>query len=131
MQLFGTVYAHCDIPCGVYETDTMRHAARTCKVMVEKALALGDATDIEHHNNFVRMVMVKEKHAERVKRELAVLWGDYFKPEHLEICPELHDKVWQTLKQASKVKQSCSIEEADKLQAMVDEIATIFDRTRQ
>ncbi len=131
MKLFGTVEAHCDVPCGIYETDTMRHAAATCKVMVTKALDMGAEASPEHDNNYVRMVMTKERHAERVKHEVAVLWGDYFKPEHLEAHPELHDLIWRTLKQASRVKQTMSIEEADKLIALVDEVAEVFAATKR
>lgn len=131
MKLFGTVYAHCDVPCGIYETDTMRHAAETCKAMVAKALAIGEEPTPDNDNNFIRMVMTKEQHAERVKHELRVLWGDYFKPEHVEKFPDLHDKVWRALKQASAVKQHLSIEECDKLIAQIDDIAAVFAATRQ
>lgn len=126
MKLFSTVYAHCDVPCGIYETDTMIHAAETCRVMVEKAQALGDIDGMEHQNQFIRIVQTKEKHAERVKHEVAILWGDYFKPEHLEKYPDLHDKVWTTLKQASKVKQTMSLDECATLQQKVAELAEIF-----
>lgn len=130
MKLFGTVYAHCDVPCGIYETDTMTHAAQTCKVMTQKALEIGEEPTPDNDNNFIRMVMTKEQHAERVKHELSVLWGDYFKPAHLERYPDLHDKVWRALKQASAVKQHLSLEECDKLIARVKEIADIFAATR-
>jgi nickel superoxide dismutase len=121
-----TVSAHCDVPCGIYETDTMSHAAATCLKMIDKIEELGEIDSPEKHNNFVRMVMTKEKHAERCKREIAVLWGDYFKPEHLEKFPDLHDTVWKTLKQASKVKQTVSRDEAQKLVDMVHELSHIF-----
>ena len=121
-----TVSAHCDVPCGIYETDTMSHAAATCLKMIDKAEELGEVDSPEKHNNFVRIVMTKEKHAERCKREIAVLWSDYFKPEHLEKFPDLHDTVWKTLKQASKVKQTLSREEAEKLVDMVHELSHIF-----
>lgn len=126
-----TVSAHCDVPCGIYETDTMKHSADTCVVMIEKIQALGDLESMEHMNSFVRMVHTKEEHAERVKHELAVLWGDYFKPEHLEAYPDLHDKVWRALKQAGKVKQTVDLEEAKKLVAAVAEIADIYAATKQ
>lgn len=131
MKLFGTVYAHCDVPCGVYETDTMRNAAFTCKVMITKINDLGDLHDAEHHNNFVRMVQTKEEHAETVKRQACVLWGDYFKSEHLESYPDLHDKVWNILKQASKVKQSVDLDAALKLIDMVHELEHIFADTKK
>lgn len=131
MKLFGTVYAHCDIPCGVYETETMRNAAYTCKVMVQKIQELGDMADANHHNNAVRMIMVKEKHAETVKHEARILWGDYFKPEHLEAYPDLHDTVWQIMKQASSVKHTVDLNEAEKLIELVAKLADIFAATKK
>jgi nickel superoxide dismutase len=99
--------------------------------MVAKALAIGEEPTPDNDNNFIRMVMTKEQHAERVKHELRVLWGDYFKPEHVEKFPDLHDKVWRALKQASAVKQHLSIEECDKLIVQIDDIAALFAVTRQ
>ena len=131
MKLFGTVHAHCDVPCGVYETDTMRNAAFTCKVMVTKMKELGDLHDLEHQNSFIRMVNTKEKHAEEVKHQVRILWGDYFKPEHLETYPDLHDKVWQILKQAGKVKQTVDEAEAQKLIDQVLEFEGIYKETKK
>ncbi len=125
------VNAHCDVPCGIYETDTMRHAAETCKVMIEKINGLGDLDSPEKLNSFVRMVSTKEVHAERVKHELRVLWGDYFKPEHLEAHPDLHDTVWKALKQASTVKQGVNMTDAETLSTMVAEVADIFADTKK
>ena len=39
-----------------------------------------------------------------MKRELDILWHDYFKPEHLEKYPDLHDTFWKAAKLASKNK---------------------------
>lgn len=125
------VYAHCDVPCGIYETDTMQHAADTCRRMVEKIEELGNDQDNEHRNQFVRAVMVKEDHAQRCKDQLHMLWSDYFKPEHLGTYPDLHDKFWLATKQCSKVKQTVSLEEADKLIEQVAEIAEIFAATKK
>ena len=131
MKLFGTVYAHCDIPCGIYETDTMSHAARTCTTMCHKISELSDLSDPDNLQHFTRMVNVKEKHAERVKREVTILWGDYFKSEHLGLHDNLHDLIWRTLKQASVVKQGLSEEEATKLEAMVAEVAEVFAKSKR
>ena len=43
------------------------------------------------------------------KHHLDVLWHDYFKPEHLEKHPGIHDVFWKAAKQASKVKQSMDV----------------------
>ncbi|HEX6258291.1 MAG TPA: superoxide dismutase, Ni [Candidatus Saccharimonadales bacterium] len=124
--MLKTVAAHCDLPCGIYETDTMTHAAATVKRMVEKILALGELDSIEKHNTFVRAVQIKERHGQLVKDQLYTLWSDYFKPEHLERFPDLHTTIWEAAKQASKAKQSVSLEEADALVESVHNVAHIF-----
>lgn len=131
MNLVKTAYAHCDIPCGIYETDTMRHSAETCRRMIQKIEELGELDSAEKHNTFVRSVMNKEKHAEKVKHEIYVLWSDYFKDAHLESHPDLHDKLWRAAKQASTVKQTVSMDEAEKLNEMVHDIAHLFAKTQQ
>ena len=126
------VSAHCDIPCGIYETDTMQHAAATCLRMIEKIEALEvDEEKSDAHNNFIRMVMVKEKHAQLCKDQIYVLWSDYFKPEHLEKFPDLHERLWHAAKQCSKVKQTISKQEAEKLVDMVHEVSHIFTDSKQ
>lgn len=127
------VSAHCDLPCGIYETDTMRHAADTCLRMIEKIEAMGDVKEevSDDHANFIRAIMIKEKHAQLCKEQIYTLWSDYFKPEHLEKTPDLHDKFWQAAKQCSKVKQTVSREECEKLQAAVAELAELFAHSKQ
>ena len=125
------VYAHCDVPCGIYETDTMTHAAETCAKMIEKIAALGDPmASHDNHNNFIRMVNTKEKHAQLCKDQIYILWSDYFKPEHLEKFPDLHDKMWQAAKQCGKVKQTVSADEAHKLLHMVHDITAMFTESK-
>jgi nickel superoxide dismutase len=130
---FKPVYAHCDVPCGIYETDTMTHAAATCVRMIEKIEALGELDDdnVEQMANFVRMLQTKEKHAQKVKDEVYILWSDYFKPEHLEKFPELHDTLWQAAKQASKVKQTVSLQECELLQEKVHKVSELFAASKQ
>ena len=131
MKLLKTAYAHCDIPCGIYETDTMMHSAETCRRMIQKIEGLGELDSIEKHNSLIRSVMNKEKHAQKVKREIYILWSDYFKPEHLEKYPDLHERLWRVAKQASVVKQTVSMEETEKLVTMVHDIAHLFADSKQ
>ncbi len=130
MSFLKTVYAHCDIPCGIYETDTMLHSAETCKRMIQAITQLGELDTVEKNNAFVRSVMNKEKHAQKVKKEIYILWSDYFKPEHFEKYPDLHDKLLQVAKQASTVKQTVSLSEAEKLGEMVHEVGHLFADTK-
>lgn len=125
-KLIAPVYAHCDLPCGIYETDTLRHAADTCLKMIDKYDELGEADSVEKQNNFVRIVSIKERHAEVCKNQISILWTDYFKPEHLERFPELHETMWMAAKQASRVKQSMSRDEAQKLVEHAGKVAQLF-----
>src|SRR3982074_2244791 len=68
-------YAHCDIPCGIYDPTPAKIAADTVAKMVEKITALPkDGTDATTRGNFVRMISVKEEHAQICKKELEILW---------------------------------------------------------
>jgi len=123
-------YAHCDIPCGIYDPAAAKTAADTVAKMVEKIQGFG-GTDEASRNNFVRSVAVKEEHAQICKRELLILWSDYFKPEHLEKYPNLHDTFWKAAKLCSKNKQTVDAKAAADLQAAVKEIADIFWATKK
>lgn len=129
-------HAHCDVPCGVYEPDSMIWAVETCQKLVEKLLALekpraGDThAELEYQNTFIRAVMVKEEYAQICKEQILILWTDYFKPEHLAKWADLHDKIWKAAKQCSVVKRTVSKEEVAKLRQMAQEIAEIFKATK-
>ena len=88
-----TVHAHCDIPCGIYDPTAAKIAAETVAKMVEKITG-STGTDDASRNLYIRSVAVKEEHAQICKKELLILWSDYFKPEHLEKYPKLHDTFW-------------------------------------
>jgi nickel superoxide dismutase len=127
-----TVYAHCDIPCGIYDTHSAELAARTVARMVELIGQLPKENPGEADRaKFVRCVAIKEQHAEIVKREVQVIWSDYFKPEHLERYPDLHDRVWKILKLAGKNKQNIDAAAAAELEAAVKEFSDIFWSTKK
>jgi nickel superoxide dismutase len=125
-------HAHCDIPCGIYDPTAATIAAQTVAKMVEKIGALQpNATDFTTRGNFVRMITVKEEHAQICKKELEILWSDYFKPEHLEKFPKLHDTFWKAVKLCSKNKQNVDAAAAAELQAAVKEISDMFFATKK
>lgn len=117
------VYAHCDLPCGVYNPLQARIEAESVHKILEKYASLHDVDKI-------RAVIIKEQRAELTKHHLWVLWTDYFKPEHLEKFPDLHDKFWQAAKQAGAVKKTTDSAESQKLLDMIDEITKIFEATK-
>jgi len=132
-----TAEAHCDIPCGVYENNTIKHAAETVFKMATKMHDLphpghdsGKEEKVAYHNTLSRYVMVKEEYAHVCKEQLLILWTDYFKPEHLDQVPDLHDKIWKATKQCSTAKREGTVESAKKLKKMVGEIADIFEKVQ-
>jgi nickel superoxide dismutase len=131
-----TAYAHCDVPCGIYDPKGAQTAAATVLKMVEKLQAtdLPDVSNkqllLEYDNTTTRMIMTKEEHAQKCKTELLILWTDYFKPEHVAKFPNLHDIFWKAAKLCSANKQSVDLAKAQELVSAVDEIATIFQQSK-
>lgn len=126
----SVVYAHCDIPCGIYETNTMTTAADTVAKMVDKILEI-KGMELPDRNSFVRMVHVKEEHAQICKQQILILWTDYFKDEHLARFPDLHAKVWKAAKLCSQAKRTVDSNIAQQLKAAVADIARIFAETKK
>ena len=125
-------YAHCDIPCGIYDPHDAIQAAQTVIRMVELIGELGgDRTSIVAQNSFARYISVKEQHAKKAKDEILIIWTDYFKPEHLANYPDLHEKVWQACKLGSQVKQQVDMDKAVAFKAALEEIAAIFWETKK
>ncbi len=124
MKLIKTVYAHCDLPCGVYDPAQARIEAQSVLAIQQKYSGL----DEEQRS---RALFIKEQRAELVKHHLWVLWTDYFKPEHLEKHPDLHDLFWRATKQAGECKHHSDPAEGEKLLGLIDEIAKIFSETKK
>jgi len=125
------VFAHCDVPCGIYKAEPSQTAAQTVAKMVEKIEALPKENPaVADRNTYVRCVMVKEAHAELCKKEILILWTDFFKAEHLKMWPDLHDKVWKATKLCSDNKREVSPKKAQALLDVVGEIGSILEKAQ-
>jgi nickel superoxide dismutase len=119
------IYAHCDLPCGVYDPAQARIEAEAVRACMEKFNASDD-------NVFrTRAVFIKEERAELVKHHLWVLWTDYFKPSHVEAHPQLHEMFWNATKTAGEAKKTNDTDVADQLLAQITEIDKIFWDTKK
>src|SRR6476620_3615306 len=93
-----TAYAHCDLPCGVYDPAQARIEAESVKAVMEKYQGNDDRVFR------TRALIIKEQRSELVKHHLWVLWTNYFKPPHFEKYPQLHDLFnWATKARAANV----------------------------
>jgi nickel superoxide dismutase len=118
-------HAHCDLPCGVYDPAQARIEAESVKAVQEKYQSSDDETFRQ------RAILIKEERADLVKHHLWVLWTDYFKPNHLETYPQLHDLFWQATKAAGESKKSVDPAQGEKLLGLIGEIDKIFWETKQ
>lgn len=124
-------HAHCDGPCGVYDPASARIAAEAAVSLTKKLLALDPSqTNIANENTIDRFVLIKEQQAELAKREIVILWTDYFKPEHVQKHPDLPDTILKATKLCSRVKQEVSAEAGEELLATIERIHQIFWDTK-
>ena len=119
------VHAHCDLPCGVYDPAQARIEADSVKACMEKFNGSDDSVFKS------RAVFIKEERADLVKHHLWVLWTDYFKPNHLEAFPQLHDLFWKATKAAGETKKTNDTAVAEDLLAQIAEIDRIFWETKK
>jgi nickel superoxide dismutase len=133
----SVAHAHCDIPCGIYDPHAAQIAALTVVRMVQLIQGLqkpAEGASKEEWDIYTMQISrysaVKEEHAKLCEHEIVILWSDYFKPEHLEKHPNLHDVVWKTTKLTSTVKQQINMDAAQQLLAGCHQIAEIFWSTK-
>lgn len=119
------VYAHCDIPCGIYDPHNAQMAAHT---IIRMTKLLGEAAGDTH--KIARLTHVKEAHGKICEEELVTLWADYFKEEHLKDYPNLHTLIWNSMKLTGKVRQEVNLDAANELLANVQKVAEIFWKTK-
>ena len=123
-------YAHCDIPCGIYDPIAAKIAAQTVQKMVLRIQALQHGDDqAAYANTMIRYVKVKDEHAELCKHELRILWADYGWP-NLPEGFDLHGSFNAALKLAGRCRQTVDMAACEELVATVDNIATAFWATK-
>lgn len=119
------VRAHCDLPCGIYDPAQARIEAESVKACQEKYQGNDDPVFRE------RAITIKEARSDMVKEHLWILWTDYFKPEHLQKHPQLHDLFWNATKEAGAAKKSVDPAQGQKLLDLIAEIDKVFKETKK
>ena len=126
------VHAHCDGPCGVYDPASARVAAEAVLSMTKKLIDLTPPSNANseewsaYNNTFSRYVAIKEEQAKETKKEILILWTDYFKPTHLETYPDLHETIWKATKLCSACKVNIDKAQAEELMSYVEKIHNMF-----
>ena len=118
-----TVWAHCDLPCGIYDPEQARIEAESVYNIIKK---YNDSKDEVYRT---RAIKIKEDRAELGKQHLDVLWSDWYKPEkHDAKFPQLKDLLKQAVTQGSKAKASVDLAEAQKWLDLIDKVDEIWQK---
>ncbi|MEM9170925.1 MAG: superoxide dismutase, Ni [Pseudomonadota bacterium] len=130
--LVGRAQAHCDIPCGIYDPGPALIAAvsvvRLMDIMNEGVGKAAEPASL--HNLLARNAAKKEEEAEKVKHEVRIIWGDYFKPPLVEKHPHVHQLVHSIMLKGSACKQDVHREDGLALVELVNEFAELFWTTK-
>jgi nickel superoxide dismutase len=123
-NMIPKAYAHCDLMCGVYDPAQALIEAESVLAIMKKHNGSDD------QQLKLRATIIKEQRAQLVKEHLWVLWTDYFKPEHVEKWPQLHDLFWRATKKAGEAKKTMDEKIAQELLNLISEIKEIFLATK-
>lgn len=131
-RAFDTASAHCDIPCKVYDPATAQIATLTIIRLMDliQELADKDQLTLADQAQLARLVAQKEEHGFKVKEEIRIIWGDYFKQPQFEQIPNAHELTHSIMLQASKCKQHIDRAIAVELLSLVNQFAEAFWKTK-
>ena len=123
-------YAHCDIPCGIYDPHSAQVAAHTIIRMTELLIEVKRESETKAEHDISRLTHVKEDQSNLLEEELTTLENDYFKAEHYKEHPKLGEYFSNANKLGAKVRQNIDIYAAEELLEEVMQIAEIFFKTK-
>ncbi|MBT5934826.1 superoxide dismutase, Ni [Sulfurimonas sp.] len=123
------VKAHCDVPCGIYDTNRAIVAALSVVRMVDlinARMETEDAASAQGQNDIARYINTKEEEAAVCKEEIRIIWGDFIKPVHVLDNPDIHTMVHNIMMLGGAAKQHVSREKAMDLLAAVNDFSELF-----
>ncbi len=132
-----TAFAHCDIPCGIYDVHQVQMAAHTIIRMTEflgqvkrEDLSI-DSTLLETkaEHDIARIVHVKEEHSNILEHELSTLQDDYFKNDYSKF-PEVVDLFKKAKEFVVRSRTGIDLESAKENLEIIMQIAEVFYRSK-
>jgi nickel superoxide dismutase len=124
------VYAHCDIPCGIYDPHNAQLATHTV-IRMTQMLEEIKGSDKKAMHDVARITHVKEEHSSLIEEELMTLKNDYFKKEVVE---KMDEEPWPLFKKAlvscAKARQGIDMEAAKETLESVMQIAEMFYKSK-
>lgn len=124
-----TAYAHCDIPCGIYDPHGAQVAAHTIIRMTELLSLIKRDDELKAEHDIARVTHVKEEHSSILEHELSTLADDYFKNDFSKF-PELEKLFSDAKTLGGKARTGIDIDSAKELLEKVMQIAEIFYKSK-
>lgn len=126
----AAAWAHCQIPCGIYDdharVQAMLEDAATIRKGVVELNALAGQTDVQSLNQIVRWVGNKEEYAQKIIATIS----DYFltqrvNPDQADYMERLK-KHHAVILAAMKAKQNADLATVDELTAIIQALAPYY-----
>jgi nickel superoxide dismutase len=128
-------YAHCQIPCGIYNdyarVQSMLEDAITIEKSIKLIVELSGKSDAQSQNQLVRWIMNKEKHAQNIISTIS----DYFLTQRVK--PNQKDYSERLLKHhaviiaAMEAKQNADMKYAKALKDSIEVLSPYYPEHKQ
>jgi nickel superoxide dismutase len=122
-------YAHCEIPCGIYDDEMRIKIINEHIVTVEKSMKqIIELEKEKHHNSnqLVRWIMNKERHADEIQE----IVSQYFMTQRIKLDMENYEKqlglLHQMLIYSMKCKQTTDLNNVNKLKRIIDDFEALY-----
>ena len=122
-------YAHCEIPCGIYDDEMRIKIINEHIVTVEKSMKqIIELEKDEHHNSnqLVRWIMNKEHHADEIQE----IVSQYFMTQRIKLDMQNYEKqlglLHQMLIYSMKCKQTTDLNNVNKLKRIIDDFEALY-----
>ena len=130
LALPNPAYAHCQIPCGIYDdyarVQSMLEDAATVEKSARLIAKLAGKSDAQSQNQLVRWVMNKENHAQKIISTIS----DYFLTQRVK--PSQKDYAERLIKHhtviiaAMKAKQNADVKYAKTLKESIKALSSYY-----
>ena len=122
-------FAHCEIPCGIYDDEMRIKIINEHIVTVEKSMKqIIELEKEEHHNSnqLVRWIMNKEHHADEIQEIVT----QYFMTQRIKLDTKNYEKklglLHQMLIYSMKCKQTTDLANVTKLKDLVNDFEALY-----
>lgn len=129
LLLASAVFAHCEIPCGIYDDEMRIAMIREDAATIEKSMSqiLIIEKEADHNaNQLVRWIVNKEDHADKLQEVVS----QYFMTQRIKPDTKDYEKkitlLHQMLIYAMKCKQTTDTENVRKLLNLTDEFQKLY-----